>query len=57
MIDTLIHELAHHKEFVETGEAEDLTPSHSTSMTYVAAAVVQNTARGDYHLWLKDVTW
>ena len=57
MLDTLIHELAHHKDFTESGHADDLTVGHAAAMTYVAAAVVQNVHEGKFQDLLEYVTW
>ncbi len=57
MIDTLIHELAHHRQYRTRGEAEDLTPSHSEAMTYIAAEVVRVITGGGFDELLKEVIW
>ena len=57
MIDTLVHELAHHRQYRMTGEAEDLTPAHAESMTYIAAGVVKVIAGGELDDLLKEVVW
>jgi len=57
MIDTLVHELAHHRQYRTTGEAADLTPAHAESMTYIAAEVVRIIAGGDLDDLLEEVVW
>ncbi len=57
MIDTLVHELAHHRQYRNTGEAADLTPAHAESMTYIAAEVVKVIANGELDDLLKEVMW
>ena len=57
MIDTLVHELAHHRQYRTMGEAEDLTPAHAESMTNVAAKVVEEVAKGTLDDLLREVTW
>jgi len=57
MVDTLVHELAHHRQYLNTGEAEDLTPSHAEAMTLIATEVVEAVARGEVDELLKGVTW
>jgi hypothetical protein len=57
MIDTLVHELAHHRQYRTRGEAEDLTPSHSEAMTYIAAEVVRVITGGGFDELLKEVIW
>ncbi len=58
-IDTLVHELAHHRQFRRSGEAEDLTPTHAEAMTEMAAEVVRAAATGDlaFRELLKEVSW
>lgn len=56
-MDTLVHELAHHRQYRQTGEAEDLTPSHAEGMTFIAARVVEETAKGAFDELLKEVVW
>lgn len=56
-IDTLIHEMGHHIQWRQTGEAEDLTESHSTAMTNIASSVIRNLSLGKFAEELKDVTW
>ena len=57
VIDTLVHELAHHRQYRTMGEAEDLTPAHAESMTYIAAEVVKVIAGGELDDLLKEVVW
>jgi hypothetical protein len=57
MVDTLVHELAHHRQYRTMGEAEDLTPSHAESMTRIAAEVVRIIAGGELDDLLKEVVW
>ena len=57
MIDTLVHELAHHRQYRTMGEAEDLTPAHAESMTYIASQVVEAVARGKFDDLLGEVSW
>jgi hypothetical protein len=57
MIDTLVHELAHHRQYKTMGEADDLTPSHAESMTYIAAEVVRVISGGEFDELLKEVVW
>ena len=57
MIDTLVHELAHHRQYRTMGEAEDLTPAHAESMTYIASEVVRVIAGGDLDDVIKEVVW
>lgn len=57
MIDTLVHELAHHKQYCATGEADDLTPAHAEAMTHTAAEVVRNVSSGALDYLLKEVDW
>ncbi len=57
MIDTLVHELAHHRQYRTSGEAADLTPAHAESMTYIAAEVVKIIAGGELDDLLKEVSW
>ena len=59
VIDTLIHELAHHRQYRSTGEADDLTPIHMEKMQEIAADVVKIAALSDFFLrdLLKEVTW
>jgi len=57
MVDTLVHELAHHRQYRSTGESEDLTPAHAEAMTSVAAQVVEAVASGAFDNLLGEVTW
>ncbi|MFH0768855.1 MAG: hypothetical protein V1932_04740 [Chloroflexota bacterium] len=57
VIDTLVHELAHHRQFRRTGEADDLTPAHMEAMQWVAADVVKITALSELDYLFKEVTW
>jgi len=57
MVDTLVHELAHHRQYRTYHEAEDLTPAHAESMTQIAAAVIEAVAKGEVDDLLKEVTW
>jgi len=56
-IDVLIHEMAHHRQYQSTGEAEDLTESHAQSMTQIAATIVERLSKGNYSEYLKEVSW
>ena len=56
-LDTLTHELAHHRQYTRTGEAEDLTPSHAEAMTYVAALIYEMVAVGEFSDLLKETRW
>lgn len=56
-VDAMVHEMAHHRQWRKTGEAEDLTPSHAEAMTYIAAAVIEDLARGAHPEVLKHVIW
>jgi len=57
VIDTLVHELAHHRQYRRTGEAEDLTPVHMESMQWVAAEVVKITESSELDHLFKEATW
>ena len=57
MVDTLVHELAHHRQYRTYHEAEDLTPAHAESMTYIAAQVVEAVAVGRFDDLLGEVSW
>ena len=57
MVDTLVHELAHHRQYRNTGEAEDLTPAHAESMTDIAAEVVKVIASSELDALLGEVIW
>jgi hypothetical protein len=57
VIDTLIHELAHHRQYRGTGEADDLTPTHMEAMQAIAADVVKITALSELDYLFKEVTW
>ena len=59
-LDTVIHELGHHKAYKFTGDitkAEDLTPLHSAKLTEVAAYVVAATAAGEFDEEFKGAQW
>lgn len=56
-VDTLLHELAHHKEFAQTGQSEDLSQAHAAAMTLVAAEVIEKLATGYYNDLLQAVVW
>ena len=56
-VDTLVHELAHHRQYMRTQEAEDLTPAHAEAMTYIAARVVEEVTKGTFNELLKEVSW
>lgn len=56
-VDTEVHELAHHLEFLKTGAAEDLSKAHAEAMTYIAAKVVEDVSRGAFEELLKEVIW
>jgi len=57
VIDTLVHELAHHRQYRSTGEADDLTPIHMEAMQAIAADVVKITALSELDHLFKEVTW
>ena len=57
VIDTLVHELAHHRQFRRTGEADDLTPAHMEAMQWVAAEVVKITSLSELDYLFKEATW
>ena len=57
VIDTLVHELAHHRQFKRTGEAEDLSPVHMEAMQWVAAEVVKITSLSELEPLFREVTW
>ena len=52
VVDTLIHEMAHH-----SSGAEDGDPLHNAEMTRVAAKVVEATARGQFDELLAEAIW
>jgi len=56
-VDTLVHELGHHREYRQTGSAEDLSKAHAEAMTDVAARVVEDVAKGTFDNLLKEVSW
>jgi len=56
-VDTLVHELAHHREYRQTGAAEDLSKAHAEAMTYIASRVVEETAKRTFDELLKEVAW
>jgi hypothetical protein len=56
-IDTYVHELGHHKQFTETGEAEDLTPIHEAAMKVIADKLVNGLNSGVYDKLLKDIQY
>ncbi len=57
VIDVLVHELAHHRQYRSYGEAEDLTPVHMESMQKIAAAVIEAVASGKLDENLRGVVW
>ena len=57
MIDALVHELAHHRQYVRTREAADLTPAHAEAMTNVAADVVRHVSSGELDYLMKEAVW
>ncbi len=57
MMDALVHELGHHREYRQTGSAEDLSKAHAEAMTDVAAKVVEEVAKGTFAALLKETTW
>jgi hypothetical protein len=57
VIDTLVHELAHHLQYRRSGEADDLTPIHMEAMQEIAAEVVKITALSELDHLFKEVTW
>ena len=56
-IDTLIHELGHHRQYLKTGEAEDLEIEHAEAMTSIAGETVAIVATGKLDKLLVDVAW
>ena len=56
-IDTHIHELAHHLQYIQSGEAEDLTPSHAQAMTSIADKVIKGLESGRYDKLLRDIQY
>lgn len=56
-IDALVHELAHHQQWLASGKAEDLVKSHAEAMTHIAARLVEQVARGAFIELLKEVSW
>jgi len=56
-VDTLIHEMAHHQQWRQSGEAEDLTESHAAAMTSIAAGVIERLSRGEFNEYLQEVSW
>jgi len=56
-VDTLLHEMAHHQQWRQSGEAEDLTESHAAAMTSIAAGVIARLAGGEFDEYLKEVIW
>lgn len=56
-IDALVHEMAHHRQWRQTGEAEDLVQSHALAMTYIASVVIEDLARGEHAFVLRNVVW
>lgn len=59
-LDTIIHELGHHKAYKYSGDitqAEDLTPLHSQKMTEVAARVIEDTRAGKFDEEYKAAKW
>ena len=56
-IDTLIHEMGHHLQYLKTGEADDLKTEHAEAMTSIAEAVVAIVATGKLDKLLVDVAW
>lgn len=57
VIDTLVHEMGHHRQFLVYNEAEDLTPSHAEAMTSIAAEVVRIVSDGGLDELLQEVKW
>ena len=51
-IDTVIHELAHHR-----SRAEDLEEGHARDMTNLAGQVVEDTAKGIYDEYLRNLSF
>ena len=56
-IDTLIHELGHHRQYLKTGEAEDLEIEHAEAMTSIAGEAVAIVGTGKLDKLLVDVAW
>jgi len=56
-IDTHIHELGHHLQYIQSGEAEDLTPSHAQAMTNIADKVIKGLESGRYDKLLRDIQY
>ncbi len=56
-IDTLVHELAHHKQYCSTGVVDDLTSAHAEAMKDIAAEVVRFIGSGEFDYLLPEVVW
>ncbi len=56
-VDTLIHEMGHHRQWQQKREAEDLTESHAEAMTQIAARVIEYLSKGEFDDYLKEVSW
>lgn len=55
--DTLVHELAHHRQFTSTGEAEDLIHGHAVAMKNIADKLTRGLALGEYDELLLNVQY
>lgn len=56
-VDTHIHELAHHLQYIGSGEAEDLTPGHARAMTTIADRVIEGLGAGRYDRYLREIQY
>jgi len=56
-IDTLIHELGHHQQYLKMGEAEDLEIEHAEAMASIAGETVAIVGTGKLDKLLVDVAW
>jgi len=59
-IDAMVHELGHHVASMRVDDplkAEDLQPTHSEAMTFVAARIIGLTAEKKFDEYLKEAVW
>lgn len=56
-VDTHIHELAHHLQYIGSGEAEDLTPGHAQAMMNIADRVIAGLEAGRYDRFLREIQY
>jgi hypothetical protein len=56
-VDTHIHELAHHLQYIGSGEAEDLTPGHAQAMMTIADRVIEGLNAGRYDRYLREIQY